>query len=272
MQMFGVGLFRTGTNSIFEMFRRSFRADHEFMKTETLTAISDHMRGSMPREDFIRFVGNRTLRANLEMDSAGFHFFYLDVLTREFPASKMILTIRDCYSWVNSFMALIVAKESTDDSRFISSFLNCIDPLPDSRFEWNERTGFKCSIEQLVRIWNAANVNVLTTVPPERLLVVKLPDLSRSLERIAGFAGVPVESLDPFHCNKTDVPVNYLAAFDGGDLEALAERYCSELMSGLFPGFTLTQFAQETAWAKVPDAAVVNRVFSLGWERVAVSG
>ena len=65
---------------MYEIFKRSFRADHEYMLMPTLSAVIGLATGETTRSRFVEFVVQRDATGDLEVDAAGFHYLYADVL------------------------------------------------------------------------------------------------------------------------------------------------------------------------------------------------
>ena len=265
-KIYCVGLFRTGTNTIFEVFNRSYRAGHEFMLEQTLMSVHGYVSGQISRDEFIEFVRNRDVEGNLELDSYGFTYFFIDILVKEFPDAKFILTIRDCYSWVNSCIANVHRYYEEESIQGLLSLFSNIDHLPDNRFEWIDRSGNKVCLEQMIKIWNQVNTNILNTVPADRLLILKTGDLADSLPELAHFVGASVDDLDILHANKGD-SINYLSCFEPVALEKIFDQHCRKLMSDIFPEITFATYMKDGALEKIIDPSDVGKIFSLQWEQ-----
>ena len=68
------------------------------MFPETTEAISDYKTGVISKEEFRRVLRASDQEGNLEMESAGFNFTYLDIRVEKYPNAKFIATIHHCYS------------------------------------------------------------------------------------------------------------------------------------------------------------------------------
>ena len=68
-KIYCVGLFRTGTNTIYEVFNRSFRAGHEFMLEPTLMSATGYITGQLSRDEFVDFVKSRDADGYLDVVS-----------------------------------------------------------------------------------------------------------------------------------------------------------------------------------------------------------
>src|SRR5689334_21825647 len=98
-----VGLPKTGTTSMAGIFS-AYRSGHEFMFREMMTALGHRALGTMTDEEIRNLVVERDRLGYLEFDSVSFAWSYVDILSREYPDARFFLTIRDCYSWLDSIL------------------------------------------------------------------------------------------------------------------------------------------------------------------------
>lgn len=154
------------------------------------------------------------------------------------PRARFILTIRDCYSWLNSCIGLLSDDfYRSEKAKFIGTFINNVNLGSDGSFTWTPRPRCKVCLKQLMKMWSAANASLLR-MPTDRLLVLRTGELTNSIPAIAEFAGVATDDLDVDHANKGP-GLNFLGCFDGDRLDRLVQRYCGPLMADRFPGVTL---------------------------------
>ena len=261
--MYCVGLFRSGTNTMYEIFKRSFRAEHEYMLMPTLSAAIGYAKGETTRAQFVEFVVQRDALGALAVDAAGFNFLYADVLLDLHPRARFILTIRDCYSWLNSCIGLLSNDfYRSEKAEFIGNFINNVNQMSDGRFTWTTRPRCKVCLKQLMKMWSAANASLLRRIPADRLLVLRTGDLTDSIPEIAEFAGVAASDLDVDHANKGP-GLNFLSCFDGERLDRLVQRYCGHLMAERFPGVTLASVMSNGTPVRGLDRVAVRKAFSL---------
>jgi len=225
--------------------------------------VQAYISGDLSRAEYVDYIKFRDEEGNFEVDAAGFNFYYIDILLDLYTDAKFILTIRDCYSWVNSCVGYIFKRYHTDEKkRFLGSMVNNIDYLPGNRFEWTDRSEYKVCIRQLAKMWAVTNENLLRSIPTERLLVVNTDSLSLDIQAIARFVGASENGLNSDHANRGD-GINYLACFDTDKIEAVFNRYCSALMAERFPEMTLSDFMLSNEAGECADRSEVMRVFSL---------
>src|SRR5436190_16002112 len=97
-----VGTGKSGTHSVAEMFSRNVRAQHEPEALELIDKILDRHFGRITEAEWTEWLRARDRRLALEVDSSHLNLDLLDFLLHEFPDARFLLTIRDCYSWLNS--------------------------------------------------------------------------------------------------------------------------------------------------------------------------
>ena len=97
---------KTGTVSIHAIFRKAqYRCgEHEPESRFLINKILTFYNGKIDTNEFTLYVKHRDRRLGLEMDVSHLNYHLLDILVNEFSEAKFILTIRDCYSWLDSFM------------------------------------------------------------------------------------------------------------------------------------------------------------------------
>ncbi len=255
--VYGAGIGKSGTMSLARIFSR-YCAWHEFLSERTLRRILD-CRGSATNDEAMDdFLRTRDRLGNLELDSAGFHANYIDRLVSIYPAARFIVTVRDCYSWLDSFLNTIVNDvpswpdwhlEGVYGNNFgltrevISSKAKLTAELPNI-------------IDSLLCAWAQPNRRILDTVPKSRLLVVRTHDISRRLPELARFVGVSEATLDGEMSLANVRPAkqrhHLLESVDERLVEESVERTCADLMESLFPGHRLCKFLDRTVAQRDP--------------------
>lgn len=240
-RIYNVGVAKTGTTSIAGIFGR-YRSAHEFMFSESVRKISAWTKGSLSAEELRDFVLLRDRRGGLELDSASFNHHFIPILVEEFPDSKFVFSIRDCYSWLDSIVSMGLSAGSEvpawmeEYGRFLASDrverssiaapLDLMRALPDL-------------VDGLFRYWSEMNSAVLELLPPGRSLIVRTHEISGSLDRLALFAGVPRDTLTAAaaHRNKAARRLEILGSLDSGLIRERYDAHCRELMDRVFPEF-----------------------------------
>jgi len=240
---FGVGLFRSGTHSLSRIFR-TYRSAHEY-GLDISEQIARTIRDAEPRHSLLPALRQRYYGAALEMDAAYFHHFYFDLITEHFPCARIVVLIRDCYSWLDSVL---------------NWFLN--HRLGNPQADWRLLCGireFRCqSAEQVLREvpphlpaamshW-ALVTRSLLVANPERSLVLATHELGSSVPALASFLGVSESSLDRHssHSNRSAQRFGLLGRIDSPMLTAQFEDICGPVMRRVFPGYTLRAYLDGT--------------------------
>ena len=239
---YNVGIAKTGTTSIGLMFKR-YKSGHEYMFAETTERILAWHDGEITKESLRQFILLRDRQGGLEMDSSTFNHHYLDILLEEFPESKFIFTIRDCYSWLDSILNMSLKFGGA---------------APEYRLKYGRIFGIEmqrselASIESFLRrspqmldalfkYWSESNKRVLERLPQGRALIIRTNEITASLSGIARFVGVPESSLiaQVSHSNRGARDVEFLKLLDRRMLEEVSAIHCGELMKDVFPNVTL---------------------------------
>jgi hypothetical protein len=177
------------------------------------------------------------------MDTASFNHFYLHILVKEFPQAKFIFTIRDCYSWVNSFLRMI--------SRWKKHFLDIGLDMPDwmlnygrilfGEYDWNWFNSYQALqehldplVEMFIKSWGNLNKRILDLLPPERSLILRTSDISRSQTKLADFIGIPAATLtEHHHINMAPDSINILEDYDREKFDELCYHYAKPVIDRL---------------------------------------
>ncbi len=239
-RVYNVGLAKTGTTSVASIFN-NYRTQHEFLLRDTGQMVKEFMDADMSEEEFRHFLRTRDTVEHLDMDSTFCHGYYLDLLLDEFPVSQFIFTVRDCYSWVDSVINMMA-------THCYITHLDLIFGLPEYLLGNEEalRRDFDQYIDILLLHWVNFNSKMLDTLPKEQTLMLRTYEISNSLDEIAGFVGIPAETLDHkrVHEFKAAKKLYLLHEMDYSYLEDKFKYYCSALMNELFPGYTLRDFLE----------------------------
>jgi hypothetical protein len=232
-----VGAMKTGTHSVDGIFAARYRSRHEPDNKGLRQAVMAADTGAMTPRQLIRMLRRRDRRLWLELDSSVFNFFVIDDLVREFPDSKFILTVRDCYSWLDSCFNHLLARDLPDYMlRFLEWWLK-----PETfRYAVGERVLEERKlppVEWYLARWTEHNQHVIDVVPPDRLLIVKTREIVRDVPRMAGFLGIAEQTLDPgkSHLFKAAQKFDLISQIDKALVEDVAARHCKPLMERLFP-------------------------------------
>ena len=112
-RLYCVGAAKTGTHSIDSMFNGSVRTSHEAESEELIGKIFEIENGRAKKQSVVSYIKSRDKRLCLDVDSSQLNYFLLDYLLDEFPDALFLLTIRDCYTWLDSFINDSLCRKTT---------------------------------------------------------------------------------------------------------------------------------------------------------------
>jgi hypothetical protein len=240
MKVYGVGTAKSGTHSIAGLFERNYRARHEADHENLIELILRKTSGGVSRNGLLDELSQREHGLGLSVDVSQLNVFILPELLTLFPEAVFILTIRDCFSWLRSYL----------DHQLRFSFAPAWLRLRHlrfgaSRFAYSrhervlEQHGLY-SIHSYFRYWHRHNEAVLGTVPADRLLIVRTSEISHRIDEIARFAGTPASSLDvtKSHLFRSSARFSVLAQVDPHFLQEQMLAQCRPIMVSLFQEVT----------------------------------
>jgi hypothetical protein len=232
---YGLGSAKSGTHSIAAIFAPSYRARHEPQHHPMIHNLLERWQGRMSDRNAIRFLRRRDRALNLEMDSSQLNGSFADLLPQLFPEARFILTIRNCYHFLESVIDHQLARKASE------SWLR----MREARFGGFRHSPYERTFAQrglypidgYLSYWARHNENVLRHVPSERLLVVRTHDIRDSIPRIARFLSIPPESLDAAQSHSYPAAARFgmLKQLDPVFLEDRVRHHCEPLMRRFFP-------------------------------------
>ncbi|MBD3413422.1 MAG: hypothetical protein GF421_03200 [Candidatus Aminicenantes bacterium] len=236
---FCLGVPRTGTASMAGLFQRHYRAEHEPEDIVTTEKIVDFINGELSKKKMSSFIRKRDRSLWLELESSHFSYFYLDILLQEFEQAKFILLLRDCYSWLNSYINHQLGRPLSIKSRFWNKLR---DIYFDNHFPYSaqeqvlDERGLY-TIDGYLSRWKSYNEKVLSLVPSERLLVIRTHEIKEKFEDIKDFLGISSNNLDgsQSHLNTRTKGFDLLSKIDKGFLKEKFNDHCQDLMKDYFP-------------------------------------
>jgi hypothetical protein len=238
-RLYGIGGPKSGTHSVAAMFSSNVRAVHEPEFRTLIRMILDRHHGRIGERDFIEWLRVRDRRWALEVDSSSLNFEILDILLREFPDARFLLTVRDCYSALDSQVNQFLKGLGKRDPIVIELWnvqlgADAYRYAPQERIL--EQHGAP-NVDSLLRSWAHRVHHTLATVPVERLLVVPTDQLKSRAFEIADFAGLPRRTvrLERTHAYRNPAKRPVVSEIDREFLERKVEQHCAPLMARFFP-------------------------------------
>lgn len=232
-----VGMPKTGTHSLASVLG-GYRSVHEPESQYYMRLAMARAAGKLSERQLrkrIRYMGRKLW---LEFNSAFFNFPLLEALLEEYPEAKFILSIRDCYSWLDSIINELLGREHGQMEQRFHQFY--ADSVPRGRYQDGDRAFEEhdlLPLDHWLRGWTYHNEHVLSLVPSARLLVVRTHEIRSDLTRIADFLGIDPATLDAArsHEFKAARKFGLLAELDESYLEECVATYCRPLMGRFFP-------------------------------------
>ena len=193
---FCVGAMKTGTHSIAGLFKKGFRANHEPERSKMIAASLAYVEGSLSESRRRKFVQKRDRRLWLDMDSSVFNYPFVELYRDEFPDAKFVLTIRDCYSWLDSCFnhQLSLPIDATMKALLDDWFQPDNYQHTDHEQPMIDKGLFPLAC--YADFWNRYNSGIINALPKERLLIIKTNEIAESTGQLENFLGLKTGQLD----------------------------------------------------------------------------
>lgn len=194
-QVYCVGLPRSGTHSVTNLFRSNFRADHEPFAGATVKVIESLYQN---RIDSSKIKNHLVIRDNilqLEIESAHYLHQFVPELVTIFPDSKFILTVREPKSWLESEMN----KNFKSKKGGIWSRLETVRyGRYNNKYESDALKGIQgvYPISSYLQYYTDHIKFVLNHVPEDRLLILDTFALKENIDLISDFTSADSRELN----------------------------------------------------------------------------
>jgi hypothetical protein len=233
-----IGAAKTGTHTIAQMFDSRIKSSHEACAGEIISLVASQASAKDQRLELVDLIKKRDQTGRAEVDSSQLNIYLVDIFLSEYPGAKFVLTIRDCYTWLNSFINHSLRFPKTApvwkrfrDFRFRSDHL--VHPIQEAALK--ERGLY--TLEGYLSYWTFHNLTALNKIPQDRLLIIKTNEISRRAQDIADFAGLPLDYIrhDCLHAFKSDQDFKVLHDLSEDYLNDTIQRFSGSLMTQFFP-------------------------------------
>jgi hypothetical protein len=217
-----------------------YRSAHHPDTETRLPLATAYLKGEAGDEVAETTLRRRDRLFRFEMESSSLAGILVAPLSRACPGKRFILTIRDVYSWCDSWIDHNINQPADGSSPW--SVLDRLrlhaDDTPPTRFDEPLSTRGFPPLECYFRLWAEHNARVLEAVEPGRLLVVRTDEIAGRIPDLATWAGVPTGSLhaDQSWLFRAPEKHNVLAELDASYVRETADRICGSLMREHFPG------------------------------------
>jgi hypothetical protein len=180
------------------MFGEGASSAHEPDADRLLRQILSREFGPQGDEKMRNYLLAKEQRRGWSIDSSQLNYFVLTELLELFPKARFILTVRDCFTWLDSFINDSLRREVSNDWR----------RLRDKRFKPEVYPHLKgeddvllepglYSLRGYLSYWEEHYATVLRLVPESQLLKVRVDELGIRAHEIADFVGLPHSSVLP---------------------------------------------------------------------------
>jgi hypothetical protein len=234
---FGVGMPKTGTHSLAGVFSR-YRAWHEPERQHVMQIIMARANGDLADSAARDQVRRLDRRMWLELNASWHNYLLLDLLVEEFPRAKFVLTIRDCYSWLDSILNEVLGRTHSEYMKeFHRWYAGTFTPGSHDDGDRVLADHGLWPLDMWLQAWNQHNSRVISLVPSDRLLIVRTQDIRSDIPKLAEFLGRRPETLDAgrSHEFKAEAKLGLLSKMDRNYLQSRVEAQCADLMQRFFP-------------------------------------
>jgi hypothetical protein len=235
------GLSKSGTHSMAGLFE-NYRSLHHPDGEVRLPLATAYLKGEVDDACARRILRRRDRRLWLEMESSALAGILIAPLAEACPRKKFILTMRDVFSWCDSWIDHNINQPAKPGSPWLvlDRARLRVDDFAATKFDapLSER-GFP-PLACYFHLWAHHNSRVLETLCARRLLIVATSQIPARMPEIAQWAGVPVETLRAERNWIFVAPKKHrvLATLDPCYVRDTAERFCGALMRAHFPDVT----------------------------------
>ena len=196
--LFGVGTPKSGTTSLWSIFRRHYRAEHEPDLWRVSSTVIARLKNEIGEDQVADFLVRHDRLNWLELNSSCMNVYFLDPIIRNYVDAKFILTVRDCYSFASSIIddCMNTPRPKGHLWPIVLDLQYKVDRFSHAPAERILSENGLHTLDGYFSYWAEHISTVLRQVPEDRLLVLRTDKVSKSLDRLADFAGVPTTTLE----------------------------------------------------------------------------
>jgi hypothetical protein len=173
------------------------------------------------------------------MESSSLAGILIEPFATAFPQRKFILTLRDVFSWCDSWIDHNLNAPPGEDSEWaaLDRVRLKIAEFAPTKYDAPLTLRGCAPLACYFQLWADHNERVLRAVPEQRLLIVETARITTRIPEIAEWVGAPVGTLRAEQSWLFAAPAKHrvLASLDPGYVRATAERFCGPLMRRYFP-------------------------------------
>lgn len=229
-----IGAAKTGTTSVASMFEPALRSAHEQSIRQFNHELIKYLEGQIDAETMAQFLVARDRQFNLDIESSHPMGYVSDLLAKEFPDAKFIITIREPLSWLRSRLNFHHRVDPPDWQEYRHYFWTSRQRQYNEQENTLEKYGI-CSLDIYLSQYADHYHRVLSAIPKERYLIVRTHELASSIQRIADFVGVDPKIIRSSHSNREDNKIRPLEEMDERYVKATIWNHCEPLIREYFP-------------------------------------
>jgi hypothetical protein len=221
---------------IFEGYRCQHHPDAE---TRIPLAMA-YLNGETTAEGARSVIRRQDRWMRLEMESSSLAGILIEPMVEACPAKKFILTMRDVYSWCDSWLDHNINSPPQASSPFarLDRVRLRVEHFSPTKYDAALVARGFAPLASYFHLWQSHNMGVLDAVPDDRLFVVRTTEIIARIPDLADWLGVPAETLKAekgwlFAASKKH---RVLAELDPVYVRETANEYCGALMQQYFPG------------------------------------
>ena len=219
---------------LFENYRSAHHPDEEVR----LPLATAYLRGELDEAAAQRILRRRDRLLWLEMESSSLGGILIEPLSRACPSKKFVLTIRDVYSWCDSWIDHNINLPPSHSSPWgaLDRIRLRIKDFQPTKFDSPLTARGLPPLACYFQLWANHNARVLEAVPSSRLLIIETHQITARVPEIAAWAGVPVETLQLERAWLFSSPKKHhvLTTLDESYVRETADRLCGSLMKEYF--------------------------------------
>jgi hypothetical protein len=239
------GLSKTGTHSLSGIFA-NYRSRHHPDAKVRLPLCIAFLNEEVGMSEVSTILRDRDRKLWLEMESSTTAGILIEAMLEACPEKRFVLTLRDVYSWCDSWLNHNINRPPKHSSMFAA--LDRVR-LRAERFPPTQHDaplvdlGFP-SLAAYFQLWSSHNAQVLKSVPPEKLFVLKTREITSRMNELACWVGVAPEMLRADRGWLAAAPKKHgvLASMDPSYVEDTAMNFCADLMERFFPDASVERF------------------------------
>jgi hypothetical protein len=239
---FGVGTAKSGTHALASMFR--IRSAHEPQAEILLRLILGRHQGHIDAVIFSQFVAQLFQRLDLELSVSQINGYMIETLVSLYPEARFVLTLRDCNTWVRSFVNHQLTRTLPPESAWHAfrelRFKQEGHPHRAEDRALKQRGLY--SLGAYLSYWVQHNADVIKTVPARQLFIVPTHRLVPEAPRIAEFLGIDPVLID------TDAAHAFRGSYVRGPFDEMDDAYVAACTADF------TRSLIEVAGSRLPAA------------------